>query len=265
MRSRPILRSLAAAAALAFVAVSCGGDDDEPATEAAPATDAAAATDAAGTAAATPATDAESEPEPAAEPTLEGELVGLFTIDPGVCDVAGSETGSFFRMVAIDGTAEDGPFVPNGDSPCADQTFIPLLPGTDGGLLTGTYQPGEDPSFDDEGNATADQIAAPTQFFGVAFGMATTDEASPPMIVANAGALSGDLAAVSAYYAGEVFNQGSPKPDGSAPGETAPSPSGSIDGETGSYELAWASQIIGGAFNDFTGVWHLEGSFASGA
>ena len=81
------------------------------------------------------------------------------------------------------------------------------------------------------------------------------------MIIATAGELSGDVAAVSAFYAGEVFNQGSPKPDGSATGETTPAPTGSIDTATGAYSLDWASQIVGGAFNDFTGVWHLEGSF----
>ncbi len=92
--------------------------------------------------------------------------------------------------------------------------------------------------------------------------MATTDEATPPMIVATAGQLSGNVAAVSAYYAGEIFNQGSPKPDGSTPGVTFPSPVGSIDDDTGAYVLDWASQIVGGAFNDFTGVWHMEGTFA---
>jgi len=34
---------------------------------------------------------------------------------------------------------------------------------------------------------------------------------------------------------------------------------------TGSYSLDWASQIVGGAFNDFTGVWHLEGVLESRA
>jgi hypothetical protein len=164
-------------------------------------------------------------------------------------------------MVAIGGTVEDGPFVPNGDSPCADQTFIPLLPGTDGGLLSGTLQPGQAPPFDADGNAVVDQIAAPTKFFGLDFGMASTDEAPPPMITATDGELSGDVASVSAYYAGEIFNQGSPKPDGSAPGITAPAAIGAIDSETGLYSLAWASQIVGGAFNDFTGVWQLEGIF----
>ena len=268
MRPIPsIRRHIVGVIGVSLVIASCGGgsdsessdtDDTPPATELAPTSDAAPATDAPDSEAPA-ATDAPPATEVA--PPLEGELVGLFAIENGECAVAGSESGSFFRMVAIGGTAEDGPFVPNGDSQCADQTFIPLLPGTDGGLLTGTYQPGPNPSFDPAGNAAAAQITAPTPFFGLAFGMATTDEAAPPMIIATGGELSGDVAAVSAYYAGEVFNQGSPKPDGSTPGATTSAPTGSIDGATGRYSLEWASQIVGGAFNDFTGVWRLEGVF----
>ena len=66
--------------------------------------------------------------------------------------------------------------------------------------------------------------------------------------------------AVSAYYGGEVFNQGAPKPDGSSPGSTA-GPAGQIDPETGEFTLEWTSQISGGAFDGFTGVWHMEGVF----
>ena len=31
-----------------------------------------------------------------------------------------------------------GPFIPNGDSTCADTNFTLLVPGTDGGLTTGS-------------------------------------------------------------------------------------------------------------------------------
>lgn len=257
-----------ALAALALVAAGCGGDDgggestDAPATDA-PATEApsteAPATEAPSTEA--PATDAPATEAPAG---LEGELVGLFALDPGECAVAGEETGSFFRMVMIGGTLEAGPFVPNADSPCADQTYTPLSPGVDGGLITGSLQPAPDPAFDASGNATADRIAAPVTFFGVAFGMATTDEADPPSVTASGGELTGNLAAVSAYYGGEVFNQGAPKPDGSVPGLTSEMAMGTIDPATGAYVLDWASQVVGGPFNEYTGVWHLEGTFTAG-
>jgi hypothetical protein len=31
------------------------------------------------------------------------------------------------------------------------------------------------------------------------------------------------------------------------------------DAETGAFVLEWSRQIVGGPFNDFTGVWHMEG------
>ena len=97
----------------------------------------------------------------------------------------------------------------------------------------------------------------------IAFAIATTDEAAPPVVTAAGGELSGNLAAFAAYYAGQTFNQGAPKPDGSVPGLTTPTATGTIDDDTGAYDLTWASQIVGGSFNDFTGVWHLEGTFTA--
>ncbi len=117
--------------------------------------------------------------------------------------------------------------------------------------------------FDEGNNATSNRVAQPVPFFGVAFAIATTDEAAPPVVTATGGELSGNLAAFAAYYAGQTFNQGAPKPDGSVPGLTTPTATGTIDDDTGAYDLTWASQIVGGSFNDFTGVWHLEGTFTA--
>jgi hypothetical protein len=62
---------------------------------------------------------------------------------------------------------------------------------------------------------------------------------------------------------GQQFSQGSPKPDGSRPGITS-DPKGSYAAKTGKYTLEWASQVVGGPFNGFTGSWHLEGTFKKG-
>ena len=62
---------------------------------------------------------------------------------------------------------------------------------------------------------------------------------------------------------GQQFNQGAPKPDGSSPGITV-APKGTYDPATGKYVLEWASQIVGGPFDGYTGVWHLEGTFKAG-
>ena len=97
-------------------------------------------------------------------------------------------------------------------------------------------------------------------FFAVAFAGATDPAEAMPTLTATDGVLTGDLSAFSAYYGNSSFNQGAPKPDGS--GEA---PMGTIDPETGAYVLDWTSQIVGGSFNDFVGVWHLEGTFTPGS
>lgn len=242
-------RGLGFRAALALVAAgmllaACGGDDDDSSATTAPSVD-----------------TTESGPQ---------ELVGLFSVDAGVCADAGVTEGSYFRMVQGEGTLADGPFIENGDSTCGDKTWNPLLPGTDGGLRTGAYQPQADPAFDATGNATSQAIVMPVLFFAVNFGVSTNETdpqtstaAATPTLTADGGTLSGDLSAFAASWNNQLFNQGSPKPDGSAPGNTV-AVSGTFDEATGAYTLDWTSQIIGGPFNNFTGVWHLEGTFEAG-
>lgn len=196
-----------------------------------------------------------------------GELVGTFGINAGVD--GDDVTGSYFRMVQSGGSIADGPFVPNADSSATDQTYTLLEPGTDGGLITGAFQPGPDPAFDADGNALADGIIQPTPFFGVGFSIATNDtdaETGDPVVEVTVtdedGTLTGQTSAVTAAYGGQEFNQGAPKPDGSLPGETT-EVTGTYDAATGAYTLEWASQIVGGSFDGFTGVWHLEGTFTA--
>lgn len=196
-----------------------------------------------------------------------GVLTGVFRIEAGTCEDEGVTSGSYFRMVQSGGALDEGPFVGNGDSPCGDDTYTPLAAGSDGGLVAGDYQPHPDPAFDEDGNAVASQITEPQTWFAVDFALATnpTDpqtelEVPTPEITAEDGALSGDLSAFAAAWNGQHFNQGSPKPDGEQPGNTRPV-TGSYDPDTGAYTLEWSSQIVGGPFNNFTGVWHLEGTF----
>lgn len=195
-----------------------------------------------------------------------GDLVGTFQVDPGAF-AGGAASGSYFRMVQSGGTVADGPFLPNGDSTAGDQTYTLLEAGTDGGLISGSFQPGPDPAFDDAGNALADAIIQPTPFFGVGFSIATSDTDAESgdtveavTITNDGGTLTGQTTAVVAAYGDQEFNQGAPKPDGSSPGETT-AVNGTYDPATGAYTLEWASQIVGGSFDGFTGVWHLEGTF----
>jgi hypothetical protein len=196
-----------------------------------------------------------------------GPLTGVFKITAGRCSDAGVTSGSFFRMVQPKGKVSAGPFVKNGDSPCGDKTFTPLSPGSDGGLVAGSYQPHPKPPFDPSGNGAANSLSKPQKWFAVAFSLATnpTDpqtkkNVGAPTIQNADGRLSGDLRALAAAWNGQHFNQGAPKPDGSMPGNTT-APTGTYDPDTKSYKLSWSSQIVGGPFNNFTGVWHLEGTF----
>ncbi len=196
------------------------------------------------------------------------ELIGVFKIDPGTCDPTGPVTkGSYFRMIQPGGNPADGPYVPNGDSPCGDKTWAPMKPGREGGLTTGAYQPYGDPAFDEKGNGTAMSITQPTPWFAVTFANATNEKdpqtgsaTSTPRITVEDGKLSGDLSAYAAAWNKQHFNQGAPKPGGERPGLTA-GPTGTYDEATKAYVLDWSSQIAGGPFNDFTGVTHLEGTF----
>jgi hypothetical protein len=195
-------------------------------------------------------------------------LVGTFTVVPATGTTGAPTSGSYFRMVQPSGTLTAGPFVPNADSTLTDKTYTAVSPGTAGGLVTGKYQPDPDPAFDAAGNGVADQIVQPQAFFGVKFAVATnkTDPQSGtttkiPTITASAeGRLSGNLGAYGVAYGKQTFNQGAPKPDGSTPGLTS-GPTGTYSAKTGKYTLEWSSAVVGGPFDGFTGVWHLEGTF----
>jgi hypothetical protein len=182
-------------------------------------------------------------------------LTGLFRLTAGSC--AGAPAGSWFRMVQPGGKAASGPYVSNSNSTCAsDKTYTLLSPGSDGGLRTGGYQP--------QGAQTLVKAAT---FFGFPF-VANTNAVDPqtgtavraPEVLADGSALSGDLRAFGVTWNGQSFNQGAPKPDGSTPGITQRL-TGTYSAATGAFSLTWVSQIVGGAFNNFSGVWHLTGTF----
>ena len=164
----------------------------------------------------------------------------------------------------------DSSYIANGNSTCSDQTYTLFAPGTQGGLMTGGYQPAPSPAFDSSGNALANQIVQPVAFFGVRFAVDTASEdaqtglpvPSPSISVDSSGNLSGNVEAFDASWNKQYFNQGSPKPGGTLPGLTA-GPTGTYTSSTGAFTLDWTSQIVGGPFNGFTGQWHFVGTFES--
>ncbi len=194
-------------------------------------------------------------------------LVGIFTITAGSC-AGGTVTGSYFRMILQGGNAS-GPYLSNSDSTCSDQSYTPMSPGTDGGLASGSYQPQPSPTFDANGNSLADRIITPADFYGVRYGASsqsvdpqTGDSVPAPLITLSGTTLGGQVSALSVSWNNQYFNQGSPKPDGTYPGDTTPL-TGTYDPATGSYTMQWTSQIVGGPFNGFSGLWVLTGRFVA--
>lgn len=187
-------------------------------------------------------------------------LVGTFKVAAGACtSTTAQPSGSYMQMLG-----QGGAVVSNSFGGCSNPDYTPLRPGSKG-LVTGSYQPNPSPAFKGQ-NAVAAEISQPTNFFGSDFAVATqstdpqTGKAVPaPSITSTGGRLSGNLSAVDVAYNGSYFNQGSPKPGGSYPGSTKPV-SGSISCD-GTFTVEWQSLIVGGSFNNFTGVWHLTGQF----
>ncbi|MFI7670063.1 hypothetical protein [Nocardia sp. NPDC049526] len=221
------------------------------------------------------------------------QLVGLLRLTPG--SVAGDTvTGTWFRMVQPGGTPERGPYMPNGDSPAQGGATTLLQPGTAGGLRTGGYQSEPKPGFA-QGHSLSASITKPTKFFAVEFGISTNPvdpqtqrEVSPPSVVNDGGKLTANLSSWAASWNDQEFNQGAPKPPEKQGAQVAgaqqvqkvwdwvgqqwfdrpksdaaqgPPATGTYDPGTRKYTLQWTSLIVGGPFNGFTGVWHLEGVF----
>jgi len=195
-------------------------------------------------------------------------MVGLFRLTPGAYSNS-TATGSYIRLVLAGGTVDSGPFFPNPSSKAT--TYTLLSPGTDGGLRTGVYQPAPSPAFSGSGDALANRIIAPQRFALIQYSAQTSakdpqtgsDVPAPSITVTPDGRLGGNLSAFAAQWNKQNFNTGSPKPDGTYPGLTSPV-TGTYNSDTHAYTLDWTSQIVGGAFNNFSAKWHFEGTFEAG-
>jgi hypothetical protein len=193
-------------------------------------------------------------------------LVGTFKLDAGKCQ-GYTVSGTYFRMIFPNGSIKNGKFFSNPDSLCSNNTYTLAVPGSQGGLVTGTYQPNPKPAFNAHGGALADKIVQPQGFTAINFSIATnkkdpqTGKSVPaPSIIDKDGKLSGQIEAWSAAWNKLYFNQGSPKPGGSHPGLTTPL-TGTYNASTHAFVITWSSQVVGGPFNSFTGYWHLSGTF----
>jgi hypothetical protein len=193
-------------------------------------------------------------------------LVGTFELTAGSCGGA-TAAGTYFRMIFPGGSLAGGKFFDNPDSTCTDKSYTLASPGSAGGLTTGKFQPNPTPAYSATGGALAHAIVEPQLFTGINFSIATnhvdpqTSTSVPaPVVKVKNGKLSGQIEAWSASWNKLSFNQGSPKPDGTKPGLTLPL-SGTYNAKSHAFVLTWASAVVGGPFNGFTGYWHLTGIF----
>jgi hypothetical protein len=194
-------------------------------------------------------------------------LVGTFKLHSGACS-GSAVSGTYFQMIYPGGTVASGKFFDNPDSTCANKAYTLASPGVQGGFVTGKYQPNPVPPFNAQGGALAAGIVQPQLFTAIDFSIATNKvdpqtglRVPPPAISVKSGKLSGQVEAWSASWNKLYFNQGSPKPDGSRPGLTK-ALSGTYNSKTHTFVITWTSQVVGGPFNGFTGLWHLTGTFS---
>lgn len=201
------------------------------------------------------------------------ELKGLFLLAKGECTGTGVK-GTYFQMIDRSGSP-----ITNTDSPCSDKSLNPLAPGTEGGLSTTGVQPHGAVVFDANGNGLTRRITLPAKFFSVDFAVATNakdpqtklDTVVPRIVHDGNGKITADsdLRAFAAAWNGNQasqaageghYNQGAPKPDGQTPGLTKKA-SGTYNSSTRAFVIEWTSMIVGGAFDQNGGRWHLEGTF----
>lgn len=163
------------------------------------------------------------------------ELRGLFTI----------ETGSRFDIPGV--------------------SWGLLVSGTDGGLISGAYQPDPPPTVHVGDLTGARSLIDPDVFLFFGFPtFVSTNEIDPvdgitrypvPVIFDHGdGTITADLSSWDCQWGVVHFNQGAPK---SSAGN--PAPSGTYEAQTGAYSLSWKSFVTEGAFKGSTGEWTLVG------
>ena len=191
-------------------------------------------------------------------------MLGLFQLTAGSAPIGQAASGSYVEMLTGSGAP-----LPNISSPSANKDYTTFTPGVDGGLSTVAYEPAPAKAFSGgtSGNALANDIVLPVGFEGTNFSIDTnatdvqTGQPDPiPQIYDDNGTLNGQITAWDAQWNGQSFNQGTPKPDGTSPSPTT-TVSGTYDPTTGAFTLTWRSRIVGGAFNGYSGLWHLAGTF----
>lgn len=199
-----------------------------------------------------------------------GSLTGTFALTAGTCGTkSGTVSGSYFRLAFPGGTSDAGPFFQNANTKCTTSLSYTLLnPGTQHGLVTGSYQADPSPAFSRNGDALANEIIRPVSFAGAKLSLSTSPSnpgmkktLPKPSIAVAGGQLSGQVSALTAVWDNMLINQGSPKPGQRVAEMPTTALSGSYNEQTHRFVLVWSSEIVGGRFSHFVGYWHLAGTF----
>lgn len=189
-------------------------------------------------------------------------------------------TGSWVRLyqTALGAGNPAGYFV-NPSSPAADQTYTPVVNGTQGIKLGTPVQGLASPAFDGGGNSLTNTILKPVPFAGVNFSAFTavntdkkTKNGKKGLWIKVAGGKSATVAVTSADFSGWTIAYGGDSKY-STPGATSDVlAGGNLTGSLtwkdpknkalgGSIILNWSSQITEPPFQPFTAVWQLQGTY----
>ena len=150
-------------------------------------------------------------------------------------------SGSYIRM-----GLPNGGYFANPYSKDSNKTYTTILSGVGGGIRTGVAQKAPSPAFSAHGNSLANSIITPTNFTGILFGVVTT---VPPTFSVSGDKLTGYLRHLYAQWNKQSFLQGNVA-------------YGTYNSRTHQYTLTWATKVVGGPFDGYTGHWHLQGTFS---
>ena len=151
-------------------------------------------------------------------------------------------SGSYIRM-----GLPNGGYFANPYSKDSNKTYTTILSGVGGGIRTGVAQKAPSPAFSAHGNSLANSIITPTNFTGILFGVVTT---VPPTFSVSGDKLTGYLRHLYAQWNKQSFLQGNVA-------------YGTYNSRTHQYALTWATKVVGGPFDGYTGHWHLQGTFST--
>jgi|CZKG01.1.fsa_nt_gi hypothetical protein len=183
-------------------------------------------------------------------------------------------TGSWVRLYQ---TANPAAYFINPSSPAADQSYTPLVNGTQGVELN-TAQPLASPPFDGGGNSLTNTILTPEPFAGVNFSAYVTVNPTKKAKFGKKGLIlevgkdkNATDAITAADFTGWTIAWGGDSKF-ATPGSTANVDGGNLTGTItwtnpskhnlgGKIALNWSAQINEPPFQAYTAVWQLQGTY----